>query len=295
MPATLGSVVEGILDHLYGHAAQQDAVTSITQPLNATDTSFTVDDPDALGSGLIEIDTEIMRVKNVDISSHTVNLVPTGRGQRGSTAATHAEGAEVRVSPIMPYHSVVREVNAEIQSLYPRICAVAYTEFPATTDYTYELPADMNIVLDVRFKQPGGEWERLRTWEVEHGANQTDFATGKTLKATPPTGSTVRVVYGKRFSEIQALTDTLASAGIPDAVNVEDVIRMGTLLRLLPSMDMARLSVIAVPSADANDKPPQPGTGILIARELKQQYASRLVQEIGAFRLEYPSRQHFTR
>lgn len=293
MPATLGSVVEGILDHLYGHAAQQDAVTYLTQSITATDLSFTVDDPDPLGAGLIEVDTELMRVKNVDLTSNTVNVMPTGRGRRGSTAAAHAEGAEIRVAPIVPYHSVVREVNAEIQSLYPRLCAVTSTEFTATIDYTYELPADTDIVLDVRYKEAGGEWERLKAWEVEHGQNVTDFASGKTLRMSPPVASTVRVIYGKRFEQVSALTDTLADAGVPESC--EDVIRMGVMLRLLPTLDLARLSVISVPSADANDKPPSPGTGIMIARELKQQYVARLVQEVGAFRLQYPARVHLTR
>jgi hypothetical protein len=101
------------------------------------------------------------------------------------------------------------------------------------------------------------------------------------------------VIYGKRFGTLATLTDTLASVGVPEAC--EDIVRMGALLRLLPSMDMARLSVISVPSADANDKPPQPGTGIMIARELKQQYVARREQEVGAFRLQYPVRQHYTR
>lgn len=100
MPATLGSLVEGILDHLYGHSAQQDAVTSLSGALDATATSFTVDDADVLSAGLIEIDSELMRVKSVDLASNLVTLTPTGRGQRGSTASTHADGAEVRVAAI---------------------------------------------------------------------------------------------------------------------------------------------------------------------------------------------------
>lgn len=291
MPATLGSLVEGILDHLYGHSAQQDAVTSLSGALDATATSFTVDDADVLSAGLIEIDSEIMRVKSVDLSSNLVTLTPTGRGQRGSTASTHADGAEVRVAPIMPYASVVREVNAELSALYPRIVNVDSTDLTASaTTYAYDLPAEATMVLDVRFKPTGqDEWERVRKWEIEH----TPDGVPQLFAWTSGTSGTIRVIYGKAFGSLSSLTDTLAAAGVPESC--EDVVRMGVELRLLPSMDIARLSVISVPSADANDKPPQPGTGILVAREIKQQYQARLLQEIGSFRLRYPARVHLTR
>lgn len=295
MSATLGSMVEGILDHLYGHAAQQDAVTSLSTSLDASATSFQVDDASIVGAGLIEVDSEIMRVKAVDLGSNTVTLTPTGRGQRGSAPATHSAGAEVRVAPIMPYFSVIREVNAEISSLYPWIPQVATAEFTSSpVTNLYGLPADVDFVLDVRYRVVGTtRWERVRTWEMEHNQNTTDYPTGITLHAVAPASTTVRVIYGKRFGTLATLTDTLSSVGVPEAC--EDIVRMGALLRLLPSMDMARLSVISVPSADANDKPPQPGTGIMIARELKQQYVARREQEVGAFRLQYPVRQHYTR
>lgn len=294
MAATLGSVVEGILDTLYGHSAQQDAFTSLTAAIDASTTSLTVDDASILDSGLIEIDTELMRVKNYDTNTGEVTITPTGRGVRGTTAAAHALGAEVRVAPIMPYASVVREVNAEINSLYPRLSAVATTEFAynATTE-TYALPADVGVVLDVRYKTPIGVWDRVRAWEIEFGQNTTDYASGVTLRALSPIVSTIRVIYGKRPTNLTTLTDTLASTGLPESV--EDVLRLGAIIRLLPSMDIARLSAISVPTADANDKPPSPGTGVMVARELKQQYKDRLEQEVITFRTQYPARVHITR
>lgn len=291
MPATLGSMVEGILDHLYGHAAQQDSVTSLTAAIDASVTTFTVDDAGVMSAGLIEIGSEIMRVKVVDTSTNTVTLTPTGRGQRGSLASTHPVGAEVRVAPIMPYASVVREVNAEVAALYPRLVNVASTDLTASaTTYSYALPADAAMVLDVRYRHTStDEWERVRKWEVEH----TPGSAPSILVWAPATSGTIRVVYGKAFGELSTLADTLASAGVP--ASCEDVVRMGVMLRLLPTLDIARLSVISVPAADANDKSPQPGTGILVAREIKQQYNARLQQEIGSFRLQYPARLHVTR
>lgn len=294
MPATLGSMVEGVLDTLYGHAAVQDVFTSLSIALDDTSTTLTVADASEVGSGLIEIDTELLRVASVDMSGNTVTLLPKGRGVRGTTATSHEVGSDVRVAPVIPYASAVREVNAEISSLFPRISAVATTEFDAsTTTITYGLPADAVTVLDVRWRNPAGHWDRVRHWEVEFSQNTTDHPTGRTIRAVTPDVGKIRVIYGKPFTALSALSDTLASAGVPDSC--EDVIRMGTIIRLLPSMDLARYSTVSVPSSDANNKPPQPGTGVMVAREMKQQYVARLEQEVGKFRLEYPSRVHFTR
>lgn len=294
MAATLGSMVEGVLDTLYGHSAVQDAITSLTQPITDTDTQLTVDDTESVATGLIEVDSELMRVKGVDLSTNVVTLLPSGRGVRGTTAVAHAAGADVRVAPVMPHFSVVREINAEIGSLFPGLSAVASTELTASsTTITYELPADAVSVLDVRWRNPAGHWDRVRSWEVEFSQNTTDYASGKTIRAVTPDVGKIRVIYGKPFGTLTALTDDLATLGVPESC--EDLIRMGTILRLLPSMDIARLSTISVPSADANNKPPQPGTGVMVAREIKQQYVARLSQEVGKFRLQYPARIHITR
>lgn len=292
MAATLGSLAEGILDHLYGHVAVQDRTTYLADPLDDTALSVVVEDVDGLGTGLIEIDTELIRVKSVDLGSSTLTLAR--RGVRGSTAAAHADGAEVRIAPVIPYNSVIREVNAEVSSLFPYLCDVQTTEFASSsTTVDYEIPADADMILDVRYKDSVGNWERVRRWEVENSQNTTDYPTGRTLRAVTPDVSTIRVVYGKRFGQFATLTDTLASLGVPESC--EDLIRMGTFLRLLPSMDMARYSVISNQSADTSNKSPQPGTGVMIAREVKAQYKERREQEVGAFRLKYPVRQHFTR
>lgn len=294
MAATLASLVEGVLDALYGHSSVQDAVTNLSTSVDASTTTLQVDDASSMSAGLIEVDSELMRVRSVDLGSGAVTLLPSGRGVRGSTAAAHAAGAEVRISPVIPYLSAIREVNAEISALFPRLSAVATTELGASAStITYKLPADAVTVLDVRWRNPAGHWDKVRHWEVEFSQNTTDYASGRTIRAITPGVGKIRVIYGKRFTSLSALTDTLAGAGVPESC--EDVIRMGAMIRLLPTMDLGRISNITVPSANANDRPPQPATGTLITREIKQQYVARLEQEVGAFRLEFPSRIHFTR
>ena len=292
---TLGDLVEGILAHLYGQTSQSDSACALTAPMSDADLTFTVDDPSDISTGLVEIDTELLRIVSVDMASATVRVAPTGRGRRGSKAAAHALGAEVRVQPIIPYSSVVREVHAELASIYPRISAVCSTELsvnPAVT--TYALPADCGIVLDVRYKDTLGEWQRVRDWEVEFGQNTVSIATGTALRLSAPAGvSTVRVLFGRPFGRFAALTDTLSSLGVPESL--EDAIRLGVECRLLPSLDVARLSVTSTASSEANGRPPTPGTGVMVARELRAAYRERLDQEIKTFRSYWPIRLHHTR
>lgn len=285
--ASLRSLVEGVLDHLYGHSAQLDNVAALTADMSSSDTSLTVDDASGMSAGLVEIDMELMRVRSVDLASNKIDLHPSGRGIRGSLAAAHKAGAEVRIQPIMPYASVVREVNAELQALYPRIVAVDTVDIESTGVATaYELPPDASMVLDVRWLDHDNEWQRIRKWELE-----ADSST-RVLRVDAPSG-TVRVLTGRRYRPLSSLDDSLSAAGAPDAV--EDIIRMGAVLRLLPSMDIARLSVITAQAVNAGGGSPQPGAGIMVAREIKQQYLARIEQETASFRQLFPARCHITR
>jgi hypothetical protein len=231
----------------------------------------------------------------VDQASATVTLFGTGRGARATVAAPHANESEVRMQPLMTYSAVAREIQAELNNLYPAISWVQSVELTsATGQIAYGIPADVGAILDVRFKDSFGHWERVRSWEVEYNQNLTDFPTGVALRVTAPRpNTTIRVIYGKPFGPLVELTDTLASAGIPSSV--EDILRLGALIRLLPSFDLARISAVTVPGNDAANRQPQPNTGIAVGRELSRQYQARLTQEANTFRMQYPVRVHLTR
>jgi hypothetical protein len=292
---TLGSLAEGVLVSLYGQTAQSDASGTLATAVTATDRTLKVSPEEAqdISSGLIEVDTELMRISTVN-EDGTITVHPAGRGVRGTVAASHAAGAEVRMSPIVPYSSVIREINAELRSIYPRIASTCYVEFDTTaTGYVYSLPDDAGVVLDVRQKDMLGDWQRIRGWEVEHGQNTTDFPSGKALRLALGCTGKVRVIYGKPFGSLSSLTQTLADAGVPDSL--EDVIRTGVICRILPTLDISRLSVSSTSSSEANDRPPTPGTGVMVRRELKAEYRERLDSEIRTFRSYFPARPHITR
>lgn len=291
---TLGALVEGVLSTL--QAQQQNAVTSLTAGITNSATSFVVDDASNISAGLIEVDTELMNVVRADLSTNTVTISPMGRGYRGTTAASHAVGAEVRVRPIMPYSSVIREINNELSGLYPKLSWVSDYEFTYDpTKIAYSLPSDVGLVLDVRYLDRLNEWQRVRAWEMEKGQDTADFASGNVIRVSAPEAlSTIRVVYGKPFARPAALTDVMGQVtGLPSSC--EDIITLGAVCRLLPSLDVAKLSSISIPNAEAAGRTPQPGTGVMVARELRALYKDRIETEVSAFRKAYPVRVHHTR
>lgn len=292
---TLGSLAEGVLVSLYGQTAQTDASGTLATAITADALTFQVspDEAQDISAGLVEIDTELIRVSSV-AEDGTVTIHPRGRGVRGTLAATHDVDAEVRTSPIVPYSSVIREINAELRSIYPRISCTCYTEFDAnSTDYVYALPADAGLVLNVQYRDSLGDWQRVRGWEIEHGQNTDDFPSGIALRIALASTGKVRVIYGKPFGTLSALDATLADAGIPDSL--EDVIRTGAICRILPTLDISRLSVTSTSSSEANSRPPTPGTGVMVRRELKAEYRERLDAEVRTFRSYFPARPHITR
>src|SRR5574337_1335153 len=110
---TLGTLVESVIATLYGQTAVQDRTTMLTQNIGPTDTTFTVSDALGVEAGVIEIDSELMRVQSVDQASGTVTLFNSGRGVRATLADSHLNGSEIRMQPMMTYSAVIREIQAE--------------------------------------------------------------------------------------------------------------------------------------------------------------------------------------
>jgi hypothetical protein len=83
-------------------------VTPLTANMGPTDTTFTVDfafgQSVGITPGVVEIDSELLYVTNVDAA--TTGLVTLangfGRGYNGTTAASHTAGAVVTSRPKFP-------------------------------------------------------------------------------------------------------------------------------------------------------------------------------------------------
>ena len=290
---SLLDLIEKVRSFGSGLGLKEDTVAYLTSDISATDTTIPVDDASNLSAAFVEIDLELIRVKSINTQANTITLAAAGRGYRGTTAAQHAAGTEVLFKPIMPRSVVAREINREIAGLYPTLVGIDSTDvtIASPTVTAYEIPEDADAVIDVRRKDALGNWQRVRSWETEYAVSTTDFPSGQcvVLGEVLPAGSAVQVVFARRPILLTGLDDHFSATGLPDGA--ADVVELGAMVRLLPAFDMARLSNLTVSENDIQAAR-QAGSGSIIARELKAQYAVRLDAEQRAFAKKYPPRLH---
>ena len=289
---TFSGLVDEILSNVQGFTASPDQVTSLTDDITAADTTFVVDDGEGVAAGLVEIGEELVWVRSFDETSTTAQTLPQGRGWRGTVAAAHSAGTLVTVSPAVPRSVVVREVNNVIRSLYPSIYAVATTEFQYDDNYRlgWDVPAEAEAVLDVRWKDPYGNWVPVRDWSLEKSLNTTDHTTGTVVKLCGvPVGYTVQVVYARKPSVLTSLTQDWTECGLEDGA--KDLLVLGVIARVLPMLDVSRLSVTYA-AADEMDQPRPLGSAAALAKQFKADYTARLDQERDILNRRYPARWH---
>jgi hypothetical protein len=285
--ATLNELTEQTLGEMSSYVRNQESVTTTTGNVGATDLSITVDDTKALSKGIIEIDDELMYVKNTVESSGTVLILgaaanPTGRGWRGTTRATHVAGAIVRNNPIFPKSQIKRAIQETIKGMnFPVIANETFT-FNGS-DYSYVMPDSLVDITGVSWDVPDstGVWSLIRRWRLDTNysiATTSGTTTGQALilNEAPQPGREVRVQYTKYPTVITDEQDLTAS-GLP--ASCEDVVRLGAMYRLLSTVDSGKVAVTSV-SADALDAPVPAGASTSAAKYIFQLYTVRLGEEI---------------
>lgn len=296
MSKTFGSIIEEVLSNTRGFTSSSDQLTYLTGPMTDTATTGQVADASILSSGVIEVGDELMWVSSIDATSGSFTVLPRGRGYGGTTPVAHAANDTVAISPSYPRSRIKNAVNDAIAALWPALYSVATTEFLQTdlVHYGWEIPAEAERILDVRYKDTRGNWQRVRAWEVERSSNLTDFPSGVSLliRQNIPSASSIRVIYGKKPTLLNAETDQWSTTGYDD--QVADLVVLAVLARLIPMLDVARLTVNAVAS-DELDQPRALGSAVQIANQFRQQYDKRLEVERSVLNARYPARIHITR
>ena len=90
-----------------------DCSSLLSSSINATDTSLTVSNASSFPSaGILRIDDEF--VKWDSKSTNTLNSLT--RGAYGSTAASHAAAAEVRLTVMAGYHNVLKDAVIAVET-----------------------------------------------------------------------------------------------------------------------------------------------------------------------------------
>jgi hypothetical protein len=296
---TLNEMVDEVRSSLAGYTLRQDRISYLKTAINTTDLAISIGSSANLAKGIIEIDDELIWIDNFSQTNSILNAAPGfGRGYQGTTASPHAQYAQITLSPTFPRLMIKKAINDVINSLYPKLWAVASTTFTFNASQTtYALPDDLESILYMSWQTTGSslEWLPINRWRADPMANIATFNTTNTVNIYEniQPGRTVQVYYTTTPNTLDANTDDYADVtGLPDS-SVEVVI-LGACYKLLSYVDSGRINLSSA-EADLNDTKIPSTAGVASSRYIYALYQQRLNDEALKLQDKFPIRIHYTK
>lgn len=295
---TFGNLINEVLSDLHGYSADLEEVTSLSANILTTDLQFNVADATQVTRGLIQIDSELMWVTNVDATNNIVYIAPFGRGFRETTATTHSSGAMVMNNPRFPRQDVATAIQQTLYSVYPDLFQIKSDETNnvVPVQITYPLPADCDVIIEVRWKNigPSQLWVPVRRWKEDFKADTAVFPNGKSVDLYDGMvpGQPIKITYMAQPGQLSAETDLLSSTGLLDSV--QDVLIYGACYRLLSSLEVSRLQTAAIEQSERSMLVP-PGAAMQASRYYLSLYEQALQRESLRLQKLLPNRTHMVR
>ena len=283
--STFDDMVERVILELSGYTEDQESTAVLPGVVTDSATTITLTDGD-FSRGIIEIGDELIYAPAVNAGVVTGAI----RGFRGSTAATHPAGTEVRDNPRFPRVAVIKGLNDTLQSTFPKLWQAKIAEITTDSRVGYEVPADVERVLRVEAQDVSGlkMWEPVRDWGFDNVANTTDFPSGKCIRVNAPSGRLLQVVYAGRPTAL-ASGDDFTDSGLP--LSCEDVIHYGTCARLVSMASAGQQSAIAA-EAQLIDARQQTTGALQVSRYFQALFQVRLDEEANALLANHKTRAH---
>jgi hypothetical protein len=293
--STVGSVLEQARSELLG--GHRAVLNRLDGQVSAGAGSLTLEfDAVGIGAGAtLAIEDEVFHVWQVASKTATVS-----GGQAGTDEATHADGTIVEVNPVAPRGIIRKAMIEEILSWPTSLFGVASESVTlATTSQRTTLAtmtavsSDVRRILDLReYRDDPGfttfeTWPQIRHWEAVYGltgADTIDLQIRQNVR-----GGDLWVRYATDFdvSTFTDDTDLVSTVGLSESM--EDILRMGTVMRLIPRREVAR------GRADGQGAPRdaaevQPGQNTQLAILYGQLRDRRIAEEASRLREKYPER-----
>jgi hypothetical protein len=296
---TLSDMIDEVRSSLAGYTLRQDRITYLNSAVSSTDLAIPIGSSSNLAKGIIEIDGELIWIDNFSQASSTLNAAPGfGRGYQNTNASPHAQYAQVTLSPTFPKVMIQKAINDVINSLFPKLWAVASTTFTFNASQTtYPLPDDLESILYMSWQTTGSslEWLPINRWRADPMANISAFNTTNTVNIYEniQPGRTVQVYYTTTANTLDNPTDDYADVtGLP-ASSVEVVI-LGACYKLLSYVDAGRINLSSA-EADLNDTKIPSTAGVASSRYIYALYQARLQEEAQKLQDKFPIRIHYTK
>lgn len=299
--ATFNDLVDEVKSNLIGYSLRQDRISYVTNPagLTTTSTSIEIGSSDNLAKGIVEIDEELLWIDSFNKATTTLTVAPGfGRGYMGTTAAPHAQYAQVTLSPSFPRQMIKKAINDTIKSFYPKLWAVGKYEFTFNAaQTTYAIPDEAREVLYMSWQTTGSsrEWLPIKRWRFDLLANTAAFNSQKTINLYEniQPGRTVQLWYALPANTLENNTDDFVDVtGLPESC--QDVVVYGAIYRMLSFLDVGRINLSSA-EADLNDSKIPSGAGVAASKYIFALYQQRLQEESLKLSDQFPIRLHITR
>ena len=194
---------------------------------------FSSEEENLLGSGaLIEIDQELMLVTAANTSTRTLTV---SRGYSGTTAATHADEANIFINPTFPRKSVYDAVSDNISRLYPSLYNVTTTNVTSNSTYQ-EVPASTVEVLTSYVQNATGNQYTSAGIELLR-----DFPPSSTNTAVQffntSNGKTVYLVVKRKFVRPTDETSDIETVCLV-APEYEQIVMVGAVADIIGATDI---------------------------------------------------------
>lgn len=291
-PLTITSLVDEVLDAVRGYSRHQDQRTSLTSSIDADDLSFTVSDVSQISKGVLEIEDEVVQVSSVDTTTGTVSLEPWGRAQSGSTAASHASGAQVTSAPMFPRQRVRNAIFGVLREIFPAVFPTAQTLLDASAVITnYALPADCYQVLQVEnhLLGPSGQWMPVKRWRTNKLTGTLEL---EVLSPVAIGTGRLRVTYAKAPPASFADSDDLVALGYD--YQIRDLVVLGATARLVVNLENARVQTDSMVANGRAENVPA-GAAVNVAKMLYSMFNKRVDDERRQYLDRHPIQAHFLR
>ena len=228
-----------------------------------------------------------------DATGTTVS--PIDRGQFGSAASNHANGAIIHVNPKFSNWDIFNAINDEIVSLSSpanglfRTYTQEITYNPVIHGYSF-VPNDLLSILEVRYGTYGPSLEYQMSSDWDYSPNLSDeFPSGSAIFIRDAVPGRQVLITGKySFLQLNASPSIdLATTGVP--TTAYDILSIGAAWRLTSSMEVSRNFTSGQgDTRRANEVPP--GSQLGASRELGRLREIRIREEASRLSEKYPAR-----
>lgn len=225
---TLGTMVNRVRDYVRDWP-QLDALTAAVT--DTTTKSLTVADATAYTSNtVVQIDQEAFRVK----SGTSTTVTTYNRGDRGTTAAVHSNGATILLRPNFLDKQIIDALNAGIDACFPyiykEVLDSSLTVLTNTYEYTVPYLPSTTVYIPriwkVEMLVPGDlSYRRIEDWTIAKGATPK-----LKFREAPIPGSTLRIRGYGPFPHLALVSDALDAQWPASAEQLPTLFATSTLL-----------------------------------------------------------------